>query len=93
MTQYNLKPGLRKFGECKATAAISVLTQLHVMDTWAVMDPTKLTRDDRTRALLSLLFLRRNDAERSKAEPVSTGHHRERISQRRMWRCGLSPLS
>ena len=33
MTQYNLKPGLRKFGEQGATAAISELTQLHVMDT------------------------------------------------------------
>ncbi len=58
MTQYNLKPGLRKFGECGATAAISKLTQLHVMDTWTVMNPTKLTRDDKTRALLSLLFLK-----------------------------------
>ena len=58
MTQYNLKPGLRKFGERGATAAISELTQLHVMDTWTVMDPTKLTRDDRTRALSSLLFLK-----------------------------------
>jgi hypothetical protein len=28
MTQYNLKPGLRKFGERGATAAISELTQL-----------------------------------------------------------------
>jgi hypothetical protein len=58
MTQYNLKPGLRKFGERGATVAISELTQLHVMDTWTVMDPTKLTRDDRTRALSSLLFLK-----------------------------------
>jgi len=33
MTQYNLKLGLRKFGEQGATAAISELTQLHVMDT------------------------------------------------------------
>ncbi len=58
MTQYNLKPGLRKFGERGATAAIAELTQLHVMDTWTVMDPTKLTRDDKTRVLLSLLFLK-----------------------------------
>ncbi len=40
MTQYNLKPGLRKFGDQQATVAISELTQLHVMDTWTVMDPT-----------------------------------------------------
>ena len=58
MTQYNLKRGLRKFGNHRATADISELTQLLVMDTWTVMDSTKLTRNDRTRALSSLLFLR-----------------------------------
>ena len=58
MTKYNLKPGLRKFGARGETAAISELTQLHVMDTWTVMDPTKLTREDRTKALSSLLFLK-----------------------------------
>ena len=58
MTQYNLKRGLRKFGNPRATADISELTQLLVMDTWTVMDSTKLTRNDRTRALSSLLFLR-----------------------------------
>jgi hypothetical protein len=46
MTQYNLKPGLRKFGEKEATAAMDELTQLHVMDTWTVMDPSKLSRED-----------------------------------------------
>jgi hypothetical protein len=58
MTQYNLKPGLRKFGKRGEMAAISELTQLHVMDTWTVIDLTKLTREDRTKALLSLLFLK-----------------------------------
>ena len=62
MTQYNLKPGLRKFGKQGETAAISELTQLHVMDTWTVMDPTKLTREDRTKALSLLLFLKKNHA-------------------------------
>jgi hypothetical protein len=32
MTQYNLKPGLQKFGEKGATAAINELTQLHIID-------------------------------------------------------------
>ena len=55
MPQYNLKPGLGKFGEQGETAAIFELTQFHVMDTWTVMDPTKLTREDRTKALSLLL--------------------------------------
>jgi hypothetical protein len=39
ITQYNLKPGLCKFGEKGAEVAVSELTQLHVMDTWKVMGP------------------------------------------------------
>jgi hypothetical protein len=43
MTQYNLKPGLRKFGERGAKAAMDELTQLRMMDTWTAMDPSKIT--------------------------------------------------
>jgi hypothetical protein len=58
MTQYNLKPGLKKFGQKGADAAVKELMQLHVMDTWTAMDPTKLTREERMQALSSLLFLK-----------------------------------
>ena len=58
MTQYNLKPGLYKFGERGTKAAVSELTQLHIMDTWAVMDPGRLTREDKATAVSSLLFLK-----------------------------------
>jgi hypothetical protein len=50
MTQYNLKPGLRKFGARGTTAALDELMQLHVMDTWMAMDPSKLTREDQMKA-------------------------------------------
>ena len=43
MTQYKLKPGLRKFGAGGATAALDKLTQLHIMDTWTAMDPSKIS--------------------------------------------------
>jgi len=46
MTHYNLKPGLRKFGEKGAKAAMDELTQLHIMDTWTAMDPSKITQED-----------------------------------------------
>ncbi len=39
MMQYNLKPGLQKFGERGVKAAVSELRQLHIMDTWMVIDP------------------------------------------------------
>ena len=58
MTQYNLKAGLQKFGDKGAKAAVMELTQLHVMDTWSVMDPSQLSKEDRARALSSLLFLK-----------------------------------
>ncbi len=58
MTQYNLKLGLQKFEQRGADAAMKELTQQHVMDTWIAMDPTKLTREERMQALLSLLFLK-----------------------------------
>jgi hypothetical protein len=58
MTQYNLKPGLRKFGERGATAARVELTQLHIMDTWKAMDPSKILREEWMKALSSLLFLK-----------------------------------
>ncbi len=59
MTQYNLKVGLQKLGERGATAAVDKLTQLHIMDTWMAMEPSKITCKDRVRALLSLLFLKK----------------------------------
>jgi hypothetical protein len=58
LTQYNLKPGLRKFGSRGQTAAVKELTQLHIMDTWTPMSADKLSREQRMRALSSLLFLK-----------------------------------
>ena len=58
MTQYNLKPGLRKFGARGVTAAVKELTQLHIMDTWTQLEASKLSREQRMHALSSLLFLK-----------------------------------
>ncbi len=46
MTQYNLKPGLKKLGARGTTAALDELMQLHMMDTWTAMDPSKLRQED-----------------------------------------------
>ena len=58
MTQYNLKPGLRKFGAFGArgtTAAMDELTQLHI---WKAMDLSKLMRENQMNVLSLLLFLK-----------------------------------
>ena len=86
MTQYNLKPGLRKFGERGTKAAVSELTQLHIMDTWAVMDPGQLTREDKAKALSSLLFLKEKRCGKSRDEPALTGHRSEHTSRKKKWR-------
>ena len=60
LAQYNLKPGLRKFCTQGEKAALKEMTQLHIMDTWTPMEAGKLSREQRMRALSSLLFLKIN---------------------------------
>jgi hypothetical protein len=58
MMQYNPKPGLRKFGARGVNAAVKELTQLHIMDTWTPLEVSKISREQRMRALSSLMFLK-----------------------------------
>ena len=58
LTQYNLKAGLRQFGEKGIAAAKGKLTQLHVMDTWVPEDPTMLSISEKAKALSYLMFLK-----------------------------------
>ncbi len=58
LTQYNLKPGLRKFGTRGEKIALKEMTQLHIMDTRTPMEAGKLLRKQRMRALSLLLFLK-----------------------------------
>ena len=62
LTQYNLKAGLRHFGEKGIAAAKGKLTQLHVMDTWVLEDPTMISRAEKVKAISSLMFLKRRGA-------------------------------
>ncbi len=75
MTQYNLKPGLRKFGNKGEMAAVNKLTQLHVMDTWKPMYADKLSQEQQMRALLLLLFLK------EKRSGDIKGHTSQRMRQ------------
>ena len=58
LTQYNLKPGLQKFGTKGEKAALKEMTQLRIMDTGTPVEAEKLSREQRMRALSSLLFLK-----------------------------------
>jgi len=68
MTQYNLKPGLRQFGAKGATVAVNKLTQLHIMDTWTALDPSKLSREETMKALSSLMFLKEKQCRKVKVK-------------------------
>ena len=57
LTQYNLKAGLRHFGEKGIAASKCGLNQLHVMNTWVPEDPTMLSRAEKLKALSYLMFL------------------------------------
>jgi hypothetical protein len=73
LTQYNLKPGLRKFGTQGEKAALKEMTQLHIMDTWTPMEADKLSREQRMRALSSLLFLKEKQTGDSKGRAYKRG--------------------
>ncbi len=73
MTQYNLKAGLQKFGKKGASAAMEELTQLHIMDTWRAMDPSKLSQEERMQALSSLLFLKEKRSGKVKGQACLNG--------------------
>ena len=58
LTKYNLKAGLKHFGEKGIMAPKGDLTQLHVMDTWVPEDPTMLSRAEKVKDLSSIMFLK-----------------------------------
>jgi hypothetical protein len=79
MTQYNLK----LFRQRGADAAVKELTQLHVMDNWTAMDPTKLKQEERMQALLSLLFLMEKQTGTIKGGLALMGRHNARSLQKK----------
>ena len=73
LTQYNLKAGLKHFGEKGIAAAKGELTQLHVMDTWVPEDPTMLSRAEKVKALSSLMFLKEKRSGKVKGRSYVNG--------------------
>ena len=82
LTQYNLKAGLKNFGEIGIVAAKGELTQLHVMDTWVPKDPTMLSRAEKVKALSSVMFLKEKRSGKVKGRACVNGApHRAYISK------------
>jgi hypothetical protein len=49
------------------------LTQLHIMDMWRAMDPSKLSQEERMQALSSLLFLKEKQSGKVKGQACLNG--------------------
>ena len=57
LAQMSLKEGLRQFGDRTEAAATREMKQLHDMETFFPRDPKTLTREERIKALSSLIFI------------------------------------
>ena len=60
MTKYALKTVLSKFRERGEAEFTKGLSQLHVLETFAPVDATKITKKQRAEAMASLIFLKKN---------------------------------
>jgi hypothetical protein len=56
-----------------ASAAMEELTQLHIMDTWRAVDPSKLSQEERMQALSSLMFLKEKRSGKVKGQACLNG--------------------
>ena len=58
MTQYSLNKGLEEFGDRGKEAVVKELSSLKDMNTFFPMDAEALTKEQRARAIYSLMFLK-----------------------------------
>ena len=73
LKQYNLNAGLKHFGEKGIAAAKGELTQLHVMGTWVLEDPTMLSRAEKVKSISSLMFLKEKRSAKVKGRASVNG--------------------
>jgi len=73
VTQLSLRQGLKVFGERGEAAALKEVTQLHDMSAFFPRDPKSLTREERVKALSSLIFLKEKRSKEIKARSCING--------------------
>ena len=71
--QYSLKKGIELFGEKAKVAAVDELSQIHNLDTYTPMDHTKLTPNQKRKALSALFFLTEKQDGKMKGRNVAVG--------------------
>jgi hypothetical protein len=73
MAQLSLKEGLKRFGQRGKQGALKEMRQLHDMKTFFPRDPKTLTREERRKALSSLIFLKEKESGEVKGRTCING--------------------
>eukprot|EP00804_Cyclotella_cryptica_P002489 CCRYP_018085-RG/>CCRYP_018085-RG protein AED:0.29 eAED:0.29 QI:0/-1/0/1/-1/1/1/0/626 len=73
MVQLSLREGLQRFGQRGKEGALKEMRQLHDMKTFFPRDPKTLTREERKRALSSLIFLKEKESGEVKGRTCVNG--------------------
>jgi hypothetical protein len=73
MTQLTLREELRRSGVRGKQGALTEMKQLHDMRTFFPRDPKTLTREERRKALSSLIFLKEKDTGEVKGQTCING--------------------
>ena len=84
MTQYSINKGLKEFDEHGEEAVVKELSSLKDMDTFFPMDTETLTKDQRVKAISSLMFLKEKRDGTIKGEPVPLALHSVHTSRKKM---------
>ena len=87
---FSIKAGLNRYGEAGKKACSKGLQQLHDMDTYEPMDPDKLTWLEKTKALVSLMFLVEKRNWLIKARAVADGSKQQKKEGLQKSGCYLS---
>ena len=73
MMQLSLKQGVKKWGERVEAGPMKEMTQLHGLEAFFPRDPKTLTREQRIKALSSLIFLKQKDSGEIKGRTCING--------------------
>ena len=71
--QYSMKKGIGLFGKRAEKASLKELKHTHDKDTYTLMDPNKLTKEQKRKALSILFFLTEKRDDRIKGRQVADG--------------------
>ncbi len=83
LVHYSMKIEIKKFQERGNAGVSKEFTQMHIMEVFRPVTRDLLTKEERTKAVASLMFLKEKRDHLVKARMCTNGQNRERIGQNR----------